>query len=149
MAKKIVDRILPTTMVGSYPRPHWFKHQLLGRDVRVAFKEVQHEEAYDDAVGTVIRDQEDAGLDIVIDSHLDAVDQLADVVDGLEDDLFSDEDSTASESREVQLRSFSARKSLVRLRRVTAPMRELIDLLHALQFNVYLCSDSSRDFKMS
>ena len=50
MATKIVDTILPTTMVGSYPRPHWFKHQLLGRDVRVAFKEVQHEEAYDDAV---------------------------------------------------------------------------------------------------
>ncbi len=67
-----------------------------------------------------------AGLDIVIDSHLNAVDQLADVVDGLEDDLFSDDDSTASGSREVQLRSFSARKSLVRLRRVTAPMRELV-----------------------
>jgi 5-methyltetrahydropteroyltriglutamate--homocysteine methyltransferase len=70
MATKIVDTILPTTMVGSYPRPHWFKHQLLGRDVRVAFKEVQHEEAYDDAVGTVIRDQEEAGLDIVTDGNM-------------------------------------------------------------------------------
>jgi 5-methyltetrahydropteroyltriglutamate--homocysteine methyltransferase len=70
MAKKIVDRILPTTMVGSYPRPHWFKHQLLGRDIRVAFKEVQHEEAYDDAVATVIRDQEEAGLDIVTDGNM-------------------------------------------------------------------------------
>lgn len=29
---------------------------------------------------------------------------------------------------------------------VYAPMRELIDLLHALQFSVFLCSDSSRDF---
>ena len=53
MATKIVDTLLPTTMVGSYPRPHWFKHQLLGRDIRVAFKEVQHEEAYHDAVATV------------------------------------------------------------------------------------------------
>jgi 5-methyltetrahydropteroyltriglutamate--homocysteine methyltransferase len=70
MATKIVDTILPTTMVGSYPRPHWFKHQLLGRDVRVAFKEVQHEEAYDDAVATVIRDQEEAGLDIVTDGNM-------------------------------------------------------------------------------
>jgi 5-methyltetrahydropteroyltriglutamate--homocysteine methyltransferase len=70
MATKIVDRILPTTMVGSYPRPHWYKHQLLGRDVRVAFKEVQHEEAYDDAVATVIRDQEEAGLDIVTDGNM-------------------------------------------------------------------------------
>jgi 5-methyltetrahydropteroyltriglutamate--homocysteine methyltransferase len=57
-------------MVGSYPRPHWFKHQLLGRDTRVAFKEVAHEEAYMDAVATVIRDQEDAGLDIVTDGNM-------------------------------------------------------------------------------
>jgi len=64
------NTVLPTTMVGSYPRPHWFTHQLLGRDVRVAFKEVQHEEAYDDAVATVIRDQEDAGLDIVTDGNM-------------------------------------------------------------------------------
>jgi methionine synthase II (cobalamin-independent) len=70
MPTKIVDTILPTTMVGSYPRPHWFKHQLLGRDVRVAFKEVAHEEAYDDAVATVIRDQEEAGLDIVTDGNM-------------------------------------------------------------------------------
>ncbi len=70
MAKKIVDTILPTTMVGSYPRPHWFKHQLLGRDVRVAFKEVEHEEAYEDAVATVIRDQEEAGLDITTDGNM-------------------------------------------------------------------------------
>ena len=68
--QRVVDTILPTTMVGSYPRPHWFRHQLLGRDVRVAFKEVQHEEAYTDAVATVIRDQEEAGLDIVTDGNM-------------------------------------------------------------------------------
>jgi 5-methyltetrahydropteroyltriglutamate--homocysteine methyltransferase len=62
--------VLPTTMVGSYPRPHWFKHQLLGRDVRVAFKEVEHEEAYTDAVAAVIDDQEEAGLDIVTDGNM-------------------------------------------------------------------------------
>ena len=49
MPRKIVDTILPTTMVGSYPRPHWYEQQLLGRDMRVAFKEVRHEEAYHDA----------------------------------------------------------------------------------------------------
>ena len=70
MAAKIVDKLLPTTMVGSYPRPQWFKHQLLGRDIRVAFKEVQHEEAYNDAVATVIRDQQEAGLDIVTDGNM-------------------------------------------------------------------------------
>src|SRR5258705_2414513 len=70
MPTKIVDTILPTTMVGSYPRPHWYKHQLLGRDIRVAFKEVQYEEAYDDAVATVIRDQEEAGLHILTGGNM-------------------------------------------------------------------------------
>ena len=70
MVKKVVDTLLPTTMVGSYPRPHWFTQQLNGRDVRVAFKEVQHEEAYTDAVATVIRDQEEAGLSIVTDGNM-------------------------------------------------------------------------------
>ena len=70
MPRKVVDTILPTTMVGSYPRPHWFQHQLLGRDVRVAFKEVDHEEAYIDAVATVIRDQEECGLDVVTDGNM-------------------------------------------------------------------------------
>jgi 5-methyltetrahydropteroyltriglutamate--homocysteine methyltransferase len=70
MPKKIIDKVLPTTMVGSYPRPSWFQHQLLGRDVRVAFKEVAHEEAYTDAVGTVIADQEHAGLDFVTDGNM-------------------------------------------------------------------------------
>jgi methionine synthase II (cobalamin-independent) len=70
MTMRVVDTILPTTMVGSYPRPHWFTQQLLGRDIRVAFKEVTHEEAYEDAVATVIRDQEEAGLDIVTDGNM-------------------------------------------------------------------------------
>ena len=70
MPMKIVDTILPTTMVGSYPRPGWYKQQLLGRDIRVAFKEVAHEEAYNDAVATVVRDQESAGLDIVTDGNM-------------------------------------------------------------------------------
>ena len=70
MARKIVDTILPTTMVGSYPRPHWFNYQLLGRDVRVAFKHVDHAEAYEDATQAVIHDQEEAGLDIVTDGQM-------------------------------------------------------------------------------
>ena len=70
MPKQIVDTVLPTTMVGSYPRPRWFHQQLSGRDVRVAFKEVEHEEAYNDAAHAVIRDQEEAGLDIVTDGQM-------------------------------------------------------------------------------
>ena len=70
MVKKVVDKLLPTTMVGSYPRPGWFKQQLLGRDIRVAFKEVAHEEAYQDAVKAVIDDQIGAGLDVVTDGNM-------------------------------------------------------------------------------
>jgi len=70
MPRKIVDTILPTTMVGSYPRPHWFDYQLLGRDIRVAFKHVDHAEAYEDATEVVIHDQEEAALDTVTDGQM-------------------------------------------------------------------------------
>ncbi|HZL54827.1 MAG TPA: hypothetical protein VFC22_04275 [Solirubrobacteraceae bacterium] len=68
--KKIVDTILPTTMVGSYPRPHWYHDQLNGRDVRVAFKNVDHHEAYEDATAAAIHDQEEAGIDIITDGQM-------------------------------------------------------------------------------
>ncbi|HTT06871.1 MAG TPA: uroporphyrinogen decarboxylase family protein [Steroidobacteraceae bacterium] len=70
MTRQIVDTLLPTTMVGSYPRPAWYTYQLLGKDTRVAFKHVGHQEAYDDATRAVILDQEDAGLDIVTDGQM-------------------------------------------------------------------------------
>src|SRR6266496_3888146 len=57
-------------MVGSYPRPRWFTYQLQGRDVRVAFKHVDHAEAFADATHAAIRDQEEAGLDIITDGQM-------------------------------------------------------------------------------
>ncbi|MGH2586941.1 MAG: hypothetical protein ACRDJE_18665, partial [Dehalococcoidia bacterium] len=68
--RTVVDTLLPTTMVGSYPRPQWFNYQLLGRDIRVAFKHVGHAEAFEDATMTAIGDQEAAGLDIVTDGQM-------------------------------------------------------------------------------
>ncbi len=62
--------ILPTTMVGSYPRPSWFRHQLEGRDVLEAFKVVHHREAFEDAVRVTLRDQEEAGLDVLTDGQM-------------------------------------------------------------------------------
>jgi 5-methyltetrahydropteroyltriglutamate--homocysteine methyltransferase len=64
------SRLLPTTMVGSYPRPAWFTHQLEGRDILEAFKVVHHAEAFEDAVRTVLLDQEQAGLDLVTDGQM-------------------------------------------------------------------------------
>jgi len=65
-------------------------------------------------------------LDLIVDSHLHTVDALTDAVDEMEEDLFSTATDAAGDPRDAQLRSFTNRKSLVRLRRVTQPMRELI-----------------------
>jgi 5-methyltetrahydropteroyltriglutamate--homocysteine methyltransferase len=63
-------QLLPTTMVGSYPRPAWFTHQLAGKDILEAFKLASHTEAFHDATRVVIRDQEEAGLDILSDGQM-------------------------------------------------------------------------------
>jgi 5-methyltetrahydropteroyltriglutamate--homocysteine methyltransferase len=57
-------------MVGSYPRPAWFRYQLEGRDVLEAFKLAPHAEAFDDAVHAVVADQERAGLDVCTDGQM-------------------------------------------------------------------------------
>jgi LmbE family N-acetylglucosaminyl deacetylase len=67
--------LLPTTMVGAYPRPSWFTQQLDGRDVREAFKSLHHEEAFRDAVRAVVADVRPhvvVSLDVVTsDGHRD------------------------------------------------------------------------------
>jgi 5-methyltetrahydropteroyltriglutamate--homocysteine methyltransferase len=62
--------LLPTTMVGSYPRPSWFTHQLNGRDALEAFKNRYHLEGFTDAVRSVIGDQQEAGLDLYTDGQM-------------------------------------------------------------------------------
>lgn len=64
-------------------------------------------------------------LDLLVDSHFSAVQELDDALDKLEDRLF-DEDSRGGL---VQRRSFELRKSLVTLRRVVLPMREVVNTL--------------------
>jgi magnesium transporter len=64
-------------------------------------------------------------LDAVVDGHLATVLQLDGEIDGLEDLVFEDR----PRPREVQLRSYQLRKSLVQLRRVVLPMREVLATL--------------------
>ena len=64
-------------------------------------------------------------LDFVVDGHFDAVQSLDDEIEALEDLLFDDR----PRDRDVQRRSFELRKSLVRLRRVVLPMREVVNTL--------------------
>ena len=61
------DMVLPTTMTGSYPKPHWYSQGLKGRPFKTAMGDTQFREQYLDAVATIITDQAMAGLDIVTD----------------------------------------------------------------------------------
>lgn len=65
-------------------------------------------------------------LDLVVDSYLEVVDKLSDEVDLMEDELFDGGIDSTADPRAAQRRSFATRKSLVRLRRVTQPMREVV-----------------------
>jgi len=64
-------------------------------------------------------------LDVVIDGHFDTVQLLDDEIEALEDILFDDR----PRSVEIQRRSFELRKSLVMLRRVVLPTREVLNAL--------------------
>jgi magnesium transporter len=64
-------------------------------------------------------------LDVVVDGHFATVQQLDEAIEGLEDLLFDERPHGA----EVQRRSFELRKSLVVLRRLVLPMREVVNSL--------------------
>jgi magnesium transporter len=64
-------------------------------------------------------------LDFIVDGHFEAVQSLDTEIEALEDLLF---DEQPRES-EVQRRSFELRKSLVLLRRLVQPMREVVNSL--------------------
>nr|BFE52691.1 magnesium transporter CorA family protein [Saccharothrix mutabilis subsp. capreolus] len=64
-------------------------------------------------------------LDSVVDSHFEAVQALDEHIEALEDLVFADQPN----EREVQRRALALRKSLVTLRRVVLPMREVVNAL--------------------
>jgi magnesium transporter len=64
-------------------------------------------------------------LDFIVDGHFEAVQSLDDAVEELEDNLFDEKPKNMS----VHRRSFELRKSLVLLRRVVLPMREVLNTL--------------------
>jgi magnesium transporter len=64
-------------------------------------------------------------LDYVVDSHFDAVQSLDEQIEALEDMVFAEHVDHSS----MQHRSLRLRKSLVRLRRVVLPMREVVNVI--------------------
>jgi magnesium transporter len=63
-------------------------------------------------------------LDVVVDSHFDAVQALDDSIESVEDDLFENHTGKG-----LQRRTFRLRKDLVELRRVVLPMREVVNAI--------------------
>ena len=64
-------------------------------------------------------------LDVLVDGHFDVVQTLDSQIDEIEDALFDDR----PRDKEVGRRSYELRKSLVMLRRVVLPMREVVNSL--------------------
>jgi magnesium transporter len=64
-------------------------------------------------------------LDVVVDGHFQTVQQLDEKIEGLEELLFDPSETGTA----VQRHSFELRKSLVRIRRVVLPTREVVNAL--------------------
>ena len=64
------DVLLPTTMVGSWPRPLWMRGGVLRESVHdVDYVDMFQRTLYEDAVRLCVKDQDLAGLDIVTDGN--------------------------------------------------------------------------------
>ena len=62
--------LLPTTMVGSWPRPLWLRGGVLRQSPHeVDFPDMYQRTLYEDAVRLAVKDQDLAGLDIVTDGN--------------------------------------------------------------------------------
>ena len=73
MYKASAGIVLPTSIIGSLPRPAWHTAQLGRRSFLEAMVNARWREQYEDAVSTHLRAQEVAGLDICTDgdAHYD------------------------------------------------------------------------------
>ncbi len=49
------DKALPTTITGSYPRPHWFTEELRGRAFKAALGDSRFREQYLDLGANIVR----------------------------------------------------------------------------------------------
>jgi 5-methyltetrahydropteroyltriglutamate--homocysteine methyltransferase len=73
MLKASADVVLPTSIIGSLPRPSWYTASLGKESFLEAMMNLRWREQYEDAVSVYLRAQETAGLDIVTDgdAHFD------------------------------------------------------------------------------
>jgi 5-methyltetrahydropteroyltriglutamate--homocysteine methyltransferase len=73
MFKASADAVLPTSIIGSLPRPAWYTATLGTQSFLEAMVNSRYREQYEDAVSAFLRAQETAGLDICTDgdAHYD------------------------------------------------------------------------------
>src|SRR5690606_10063751 len=67
MLRATADKLLPTTITGSLPRPSWYTENLGLRSFLEAMVETRFREQYEDALAVYINQQTIAGLDILTD----------------------------------------------------------------------------------
>jgi 5-methyltetrahydropteroyltriglutamate--homocysteine methyltransferase len=67
MLKATAGKVLPTTVIGSLPRPSWYTENLGTKSFLDAMVTTRFREQYVDALSVYLREQEVAGLDIVTD----------------------------------------------------------------------------------
>ena len=67
MLRATENKILPTTVTGSLPRPSWYTENLGLRSFLEAMVETRFREQYEDALAVYITEQTVAGLDILTD----------------------------------------------------------------------------------
>ncbi len=73
MYRASAETILPTSIIGSLPRPSWFTENLGRRSFLEAMVDNRYRDQYEDAVAVYLRWQDVAGLDICTDgdAHYD------------------------------------------------------------------------------
>ncbi len=73
MFRASANAVLPTSIIGSLPRPSWYDEVLGSRSFLEAMVSSRYREQYEDAVSAHLRAQETAGIDICTDgdAHYD------------------------------------------------------------------------------
>ncbi len=71
------DLVLPATITGSWPRPRWFDHSMWGRPIDTCMMDTRYREQFQDAMTTIISDEQRAGIDIVTHGDLHCDDDMA------------------------------------------------------------------------
>src|SRR5258706_12086400 len=77
MFKASAGKTLPTSIIGSLPRPSWYTAVLGAKSFLEAMLHARYREQYEDAVSVHLRAQETAGLDICTDGDAHYDEQVA------------------------------------------------------------------------